>query len=116
MSKDRLVWSSKTGGNCADCGNRLDRCACGDKKSSPAGDGVVRIRREVKGRRGKTVTTISGIPLPDDELRQLASKLKQRCGTGGSLTEGVIIIQGDHRSLLQPVLEEMGYQVKLSGG
>ncbi len=116
MSKDRLVWSSETGGNCLSCGKRLDRCVCSQKTSRPAGDGIVRIKREVKGRRGKTVTTVSGIPLPDDELRQLASKLKQRCGTGGSLAEGVIIIQGDHRNTLKPELEKMGYQVKLAGG
>ncbi len=116
MSKARLVWSSSTGGNCDECGKRLDRCTCGQKEDILAGDGVVRIRREVKGRRGKTVTTISGLPLAEDELQLLASQLKRRCGTGGSLDQGTIIIQGDHRSLLQPVLEEMGYKVKLAGG
>jgi translation initiation factor 1 len=115
MNNDRLVWSGKTGGNCAQCAKRLDRCKCAEKRNRPASDGIVRIKREVKGRRGKTVTTISGIPLPDDELRELASKLKQRCGTGGSVTDGVIIIQGDHRSLLQPELEKLGYQIKLAG-
>jgi translation initiation factor 1 len=116
MSKERLVWSSESGGVCPDCGKRLDRCVCGEKKERPAGDGVVRIRREVKGRRGKTVTTISGLPLSEKELQGLASQLKRRCGTGGSLTEGVIIIQGDHRATLQPILEKMGYTVKLAGG
>ena len=116
MSKDRLVWSSETGGNCPRCGKRLDRCVCDQKKTRPAGDGVVRIRREVKGRRGKTVTTISGLPLLDDELRELASRLKRRCGTGGSLVDGIIVIQGDHRNVLQKALEEMGYRVKLAGG
>lgn len=116
MREDRLVWSSTSGGNCPQCGKRLDRCACGKKESTPAGDGVVRIRREVKGRRGKTVTTISGLPLPETELQELASRLKRRCGSGGSLADGVIVIQGDHRTLLQPELEEMGYKVKLAGG
>jgi translation initiation factor 1 len=82
----------------------------------PRGDGIVRLRREVKGRRGKTVTTIEGIPLPDDDLRSLAGELKRRCGSGGSVKEGVIEIQGDHRNTLVPELEGRGYTVKRSGG
>ena len=82
----------------------------------PRGDGIVRVRREVKGRRGKTVTTIEGVPLPDEDLRSLASELKRRCGTGGSVKEGVIEIQGDHRDTLVSELEGRGYTVKRSGG
>jgi translation initiation factor 1 len=74
------------------------------------------VRREVKGRRGKTVTTISGIPLPEEELRALAGDLKRSCGTGGSAKNGVIEIQGDHRDALVEVLREKGYSVKLAGG
>jgi translation initiation factor 1 len=77
---------------------------------------VVRVRREVKGRRGKTVTTISGVPLPSDALRSLATELKRRCGTGGSAKDGVIEIQGDHREVLVAELEARGYTVKLAGG
>ncbi len=80
------------------------------------GDGIVRVRREVKGRRGKTVTTISGIALPEDELRSLAGEFKRRCGTGGSAKDGVIEIQGDHRDTLLAELEARGYTVKLAGG
>ena len=76
----------------------------------------MRIRREVKGRRGKTVTTISGVPLPEDELRTLAGELKRSCGTGGSAKNGVIEIQGDHRETLAESLREQGYTVKLAGG
>jgi len=76
----------------------------------------VRVRREVKGRRGKTVTTISGVPLPADALRALAAELKRRCGTGGSAKDGVIEIQGDHRDALVEELEARGYTVKLAGG
>jgi translation initiation factor 1 len=83
---------------------------------APRGDGTVRIRREVKGRRGKTVTTISGIPLPQDDLKALAGDLKRRCGSGGSVVDSVIEIQGDHRDTLVPELESRGYTVKLSGG
>ena len=83
---------------------------------TPRGDGVVRVRREVKGRRGKTVTTISGVPLASDALRELAGELKRRCGTGGSAKDGVIEIQGDHRDTLLAELEARGYTVKLAGG
>jgi translation initiation factor 1 len=76
----------------------------------------VRVRREVKGRRGKTVTTIEGILLADDDLRALGSKLKRRCGTGGSVRDGVIEIQGDHRDTLITELEDRGYTVKRAGG
>jgi translation initiation factor 1 len=76
----------------------------------------VRIRREVKGRRGKTVTTISGVPLAEDELRELAGELKRSCGTGGSAKDGVIEIQGDHRDALAKSLRERGYTVKFAGG
>jgi len=77
---------------------------------------VVRVRREVQGRHGKTVTTISGVPLPQDALRELASELKRRCGTGGSAKEGVIEIQGDHREVLVAELTARGFMVKLAGG
>jgi translation initiation factor 1 len=80
------------------------------------GDGIVRVQRETKGRRGKTVTTIGGIPLPDGDLRDLASELKRRCGTGGSVKDGVIEIQGDHRDTLVAELEARGFTVKRAGG
>jgi translation initiation factor 1 len=80
------------------------------------GDGIVRVRRETKGRRGKTVTTIEGIPLPDDDLRALGGELKRRCGTGGSIKDGVIEIQGDHRDTLVAELEGRGFTVKRAGG
>jgi translation initiation factor 1 len=70
----------------------------------------------VKGRGGKTVTTVSGVPLASDALRALARELKRRCGTGGSTREGVIEIQGDHRDVLVAELEARGYPVKRAGG
>jgi translation initiation factor 1 len=76
----------------------------------------VRVRREVKGRRGKAVTTISGVPLNAEALRELAAELKRRCGTGGSSKDGVIEIQGDHRDVLVEELRSRGYSVKLAGG
>jgi len=81
----------------------------------PAG-GVIRIRREVKGRGGKTVTVASGFQLDDDGLKQLAAELKRRCGTGGSAKDGEILIQGDHRETLLAELKQKGFAVKRSGG
>ena len=83
---------------------------------SAQSDGFVRIRREVKGRRGKTVTTITGVPLRGEEMLELAASLKKRCGTGGSAKDGVIIIQGDHRDVLIAELEKKGYTGKKAGG
>ena len=79
-------------------------------------DGIVRIRRETSGRKGKGVTTISGIDLNNTELKILAKQLKQTCSTGGTIKDGVIEIQGDHRDKLKSELEKRGHQVKLAGG
>ena len=79
-------------------------------------DGVIRIRREVKGRGGKTVTVASGFRLDDDGLKKLAAELKRRCGTGGSAKDGEILIQGDHRETLLAELKKKGMVAKLAGG
>jgi translation initiation factor 1 len=76
----------------------------------------VRVRREKKGRRGKTVTTIHGLPLAGDALADLAAELKRRCGTGGSVKDGVVEIQGDHADLLLELLAERGHRAKRAGG
>ncbi|NNL65076.1 MAG: translation initiation factor Sui1 [Myxococcales bacterium] len=123
MSRDdaRTVYSSQNsaqpGRICPDCRMPKQSCQCRRRKPDAAtGDGVVRVRREVKGRRGKPVTTIAGVPLGEGELRDLASELKRRCGSGGSLKAGVIEIQGDHRDEVVPLLEARGFQVKRAGG
>ncbi|MGS2723981.1 stress response translation initiation inhibitor YciH [Porticoccus sp. GXU_MW_L64] len=82
----------------------------------PKGDGIVRIHRETKGRKGKGVSLISGLDLPDAELKKLAKRLKQLCGTGGAVKDGVIEIQGDAREKLKAELEKQGHTVKLAGG
>jgi translation initiation factor 1 len=76
----------------------------------------VKVRREVAGRRGKAVTTISGVPLDEAGLRDLAGRLKKRCGVGGSAKHGVIELQGDHRDVVVAALREAGYDVVLAGG
>jgi protein-tyrosine phosphatase len=78
--------------------------------------GVVRLGRETKGRRGKGVTTVSDLPMDDAGLMELAAQLKQRCGSGGTVKDGRIEIQGDHRERLTAVLEGMGYRIKRVGG
>ena len=80
------------------------------------GDGRVRVRRETKGRRGKGATTITGVPVRDAELRELAGRLKKRCGVGGSVKDGVIELQGDHRDAVVEVLRGEGFDVVLAGG
>lgn len=82
----------------------------------PAGDGIVRIRRETSGRKGKGVTTVSGVPGDDKALEQLAKQLKQLCGTGGTVKERIIEIQGDHRDKIREALQKQGFTVKLAGG
>ena len=79
-------------------------------------DGIVRIRHETKGRKGKGVTTVSGVNLAEAALKTLAKLLKQTCSTGGTVKEKVIEIQGDHRQILKTELEKRGYKVKLAGG
>jgi translation initiation factor 1 len=104
---DRLVYSTARGGV---------RPAGPEPPRRPRGDGIVRVRRETQGRGGKTVTTVSGVPLADDALASLASELKRRCGTGGTAKDGVIEIQGDHRDVIVAELERRGYTVKRAGG
>lgn len=85
-------------------------------KPTPAGDGIVRIGRQTKGRKGKGVTTITGIPLDAAGLQVLAQELKRKCGSGGTVKEGTVEIQGDHRDMLCAELAKRGWQVKRSGG
>ena len=86
------------------------------KRDHAAADGRVKVRRETAGRRGKAVTTVSGVALDPDGLRALAGRLKKRCGVGGSAKNGVIELQGDHRDVVVAMLREAGYDVVLAGG
>jgi translation initiation factor 1 len=74
------------------------------------------VRREVAGRKGKAVTTIAGVPVSDEELKALAGRLKKRCGVGGSVKDGVIELQGDHRDVVVEMLRADGHDVVLAGG
>src|SRR4051794_4042077 len=109
---ERVVWSSTDGdlrgaGPARPAGRAAARAAAGSR---------VKVRREVAGRRGKVVTTVSGVPLDDAGLRDLAGRLKKRCGVGGSAKDGVIELQGDHRDVVVEILRGEGYDVVPAGG
>jgi translation initiation factor 1 len=113
----RLVYSTETGRTCPGCRRPLDQCVCADRsRPRQAGDGIVRLRRETKGRKGAGVTLVDGLPLSDAALLKLAKRLKSSCGVGGTVSDGVIELQGDQRQKLKPMLEADGYTVKIAGG
>lgn len=111
-----VVYSTDFGRICTTCSEPVDHCTCRSDKGQSPGDGIVRISRETKGRKGSGVSLISGLPLDSGELKQLAKKLKKKCGSGGSVKKGIIEIQGDHRAQLIAELEKEGYKVKRAGG
>lgn len=109
------VYSTEHGRMCPVCSKPLPSCSCGGQRSQEKSDGIVRIKRETKGRKGKGVTIVTGISLDSDGLLELAKKLKQQCGSGGTVKDGVIEIQGDHRDVLVQTLMKQGYTVKKVG-
>jgi translation initiation factor 1 len=111
-----VVYSTDRGRTCPACGRALAQCTCSGSKRQPAGDGIVRIGRQTQGRKGKGVTVITGVPLAGTALEELAAQLKRRCGSGGTVRDGTIEIQGDHRDLLVAELGRRGWTVKRSGG
>jgi len=115
-SGSRLVYTTDTGRLCPQCQRPVAECVCGSDRPANVGDGIVRLHRETKGRGGKAVTVIKGIPLGGAELKTLAKALKQKCGVGGALKDGFIEIQGDQRQILKAELEKRGFTVKIAGG
>ncbi len=120
MQRNRLVYSTGTGRLCPECARPVAECRCRRSKPAqpvaPRGDGIVRVGRETKGRKGKGVTVVTGVPLAGTDLEALATRLKKRCGSGGTVDGAVIEIQGDHRDLLVEELGKLGYAVRRSGG
>lgn len=115
-TNSRTVYSTETGRICPDCGQPIAACCCKQQQARPAGNGVVRVSLDRKGRRGSVVTLITGLPGSDESLKILAAELKRRCGSGGTLKEGVIEIQGDHRDTLIAALQSKGFRPKKAGG
>lgn len=101
---------------CPACRKPLSECICGQTAVVPAGDGVVRVSRETKGRGGKAVTLVKGVPLDALALAQLGKQLRTACGSGGTVKDGVIEIQGDHCERVMEALKPQGWVVKRAGG
>jgi translation initiation factor 1 len=99
---------------CKRCGRYP--CRCPKVKSLPAQQQTAGILREKKGRGGKTVTVVRGLQLSEEDLKALSKQLKQACGTGGTVKEGAIEIQGDHREAIAERLRQLGYKTKFVGG
>ena len=119
MKTSSLVYSTDTGRTCPDCRQALAACRCkamAIAAQRPAGDGIVRVSLDTKGRKGKGVTVVKGVPLDDDALTQLGKQLKAQCGSGGTVKDGVIEVQGDHREAVVAALQKRGYTVKRAGG
>lgn len=116
-SSGGLVYSTDGGRMCPQCRRPVAQCNCKAAAAAIApGDGIVRVSRETKGRAGKGVTLIRGLPLDAAALTQLAKTLKAACGSGGTVKDGVIEIQGDHAELLVERLRAQGWTVKRAGG
>ena len=111
MNERRIVYATDIGKLCPNCQGSIKTCKCQSQQTDA--DGVIRLKRQTKGRNGKAVSLITGIPLPAGELKKLASDLKSKCGVGGSVEGSCILIQGDKRDLLKELLEKQGYEVKL---
>ncbi len=103
---------------CPRCGGAKSECTCASAAPgvAPAAGATVRVERQTKGRRGRGVTVVTDLPLSKTDLATLAKSLKRRCGSGGTVKDGVIEIQGDHRDMLVAELGKQGYTVKRVGG
>ncbi|MDQ0083632.1 translation initiation factor Sui1 [Variovorax paradoxus] len=118
QSGSALVYSTEAGGRmCPDCGEPVAQCRCKELKARvPATDGIVRVSHETKGRKGKGVTVVKGVALDAAALTALGKQLKTACGSGGTVKDGVIEIQGDHRETVIAALVKQGHTVKRAGG
>ena len=110
-----LVYSTDSGRMCPACRRPVAQCMCSKQQAVPAGDGIVRVSRETKGRGGKAVTLVKGVALEAAALTALSKQLKAACGSGGTVKDGVIEVQGDHIDKLVAWLAKAGHVVKRAG-
>jgi len=110
-----LVYSTESGRMCPDCRRPVAQCACRQAKA-PTSDGIVRVLRETKGRGGKAVTVVRSVPVDAAALVKLGQDLKAACGTGGTVKDGAIEVQGDHVEKVMALLQQRGFVVKRAGG
>lgn len=112
-----LVYSTEGGRMCPACRQPVAACQCAQLAAAvPQGDGIVRVHRETKGRGGKAVTVVRGLPLHTEALTTLAKKIKAACGSGGTVKDGQIEVQGDHIDKVLALLQAQGFKTKRSGG
>jgi translation initiation factor 1 len=114
-SSGGLVYSTESGRMCPGCRQPVAACRC-DEPPMPKGDGVLRVSRETKGRGGKAVTVVKGAALDATGLAALGKQLRTACGTGGTVKDGVIEVQGDHVERVMESLKAQGHTVKRAGG
>jgi translation initiation factor 1 len=112
----RIVYSTGVGSLCPNCRRPVRECVCPKGAPGAAKRSAVRVGREIKGRAGKGVTTVTGLPMAISDIESLAAKLKKRCGSGGTVRDGVIEIQGDHRDVIVAELIKLAWPAKKSGG
>jgi translation initiation factor 1 len=111
-----LVYSTEAGRMCPACRRPVAACVCQQASAAPAGDGIVRVSRETKGRAGKGVTLVKGLALDAAALALLGKQLRAACGSGGTVKDGVIEVQGDHGERVIALLRAQGHTVKRAGG
>jgi translation initiation factor 1 len=117
LSNGGLVYSTDSGRMCPGCRKAISLCACSTAAPAPAmADGIVRISRETKGRGGKAVTVVRGLPMDPASLEAMAKQLKAACGSGGTVKNGVLEMQGDHRDKILALLTSQGFKIKRAGG
>jgi translation initiation factor 1 len=114
QTRGGLVYSTEAGRMCPACRQPIANCACSRLAPAAPSDGIVRVSRETKGRGGKSVTVVRG--LPSGVLAQLGKQLKAACGSGGTVKDGVIEVQGDHSTQVMEMLKKQGWMVKQAGG
>ena len=110
-----LVYSTDTGRMCPACRKALADCIC-KAASKPVGDGQVRVMLQTKGRGGKAVTLVKGLALDADALNALGKRLRSACGSGGTVKDGVLEVQGDHCDRVMAELDTRGFKPKRAGG